>query len=204
MFRGLLIVVTLFIIGFAVKPQAQELPNYTLTETQIKTLETGAPISEISKAPDGHVDVFGIIDIKSSPEKIWVIMKDCPQQLDIIPDLKACNVLEESPDALWDKREQIIRLGFPLPNVRSEFRSDYAPFQTIKITRTGGDLSVLNGEWTLTPLTPKTTRVSYRARMKSRLPVPRRFIRKSVDRDMPIILKNLKSAAEANTARRQD
>lgn len=202
MFRSVLIIVALFVFGFAA--EAQVFPNYTLSETHIETLETGAPISEIGKASNGQVDVFGVIDIKSPPEKIWSIMKDCSQQLDIIPDLKACDILEESHDAGWDKREQILRLGFPLPNVRSEFRSDYTPFQTIKITRTGGDLSVLNGEWTLTPLTPEITRVSYRARMKSRLPVPRRFIRKGVERDMPIILANLKSAAETNTARRQD
>jgi ribosome-associated toxin RatA of RatAB toxin-antitoxin module len=192
--RCCLVLVALAYHGFAA---AQDLPYFSLTDSHIAELERGMLVSDVGKAPNGQIDVFGVVDITATPETIWAIMQDCTQQLDIIPDLKACNVLEQSEDKKWDKREQIMKLGFPLPNVRSEFRSDYTPFHSILITRTGGDLSVLNGEWLLDPITSNTTRISYRARMKSRLPVPRRFIRKGVERDMPLILRNLKNAAEA-------
>ena len=137
--------------------------------------------------------------------------------MDIIPKLKSCEILEHGPVAIppnididaptttdippyWDRRRQVIKLGFPWPNVRSEFRSDYTPVSSILITGTGGGLSVLNGEWALIPLSETQTRVVYRARMKSALPVPTRFIRKRARKDMPITLYNLKHMAEG-TAR---
>lgn len=187
----------LFAFGLHAIAASQDLPEISLSDLQTVELKSGMPISEVSKAPNGQVDVFGVVDIQATPQRIWAIMRDCTQQLDIIPDLKACNILEQGPENEWDRREQIMKIGFPLPNIRSEFRSDYIPFKSILITRTGGDLSVLNGEWVLDPLSPEITRVSYRARMKSRLPVPGRFIRKGVERDMPLILTNLKNAAEA-------
>jgi hypothetical protein len=158
-------------------------------------------ISEIRKGEAGHTLVFGQIDIEASPVIIWSVMQDCKAQLHIIPDLKSCLILESAEDGAWDRREQKLSLGFPLPNVRSEFRSDYTPYERIKITRTGGDLSVLEGEWTLTPQTQNITRISYQAKMKSKLPVPTRFIRGAARKDMPLILKNLKREAESRMPR---
>ncbi len=177
---------------------AQDLQNYALSETDIEHLEKCGIVTHITKAPKGRTDIFGAVDIAASPADIWAIMTDCTAQLDIIPKLKSCDVLETGPlNSQWDRRRQVLKLGFPLPPVKSEFRSDYTPYKSILITGTGGDLSVLNGKWTLTPLSETRTRLTYHARMKSALPVPAGFIRKAARKDMPITLRNLRQMAEA-------
>ena len=183
--------------ALASEGQTEALPFYALSSEHIITLSNGLPVSDISKAGSGRTNVFGAVDIETNTETIWAVMRDCGAQLDIIPKLKSCEILEENTLENWDRRQQIVKLGFPLPNVRSEFRSDYTPFKHIGITGTGGDLSYLKGEWILTPLSAQKTRVTYRAQMKSRLPVPAGFIRKAVRKDMPVILSNLKTVAEA-------
>ncbi len=189
----------LFLFSLALNSNANPLPDYNLSVDAVEQLERGNTFSDISKGENGLTYVFGAVDVKAPPETLWAIMTDCSAQLNIVPNLKSCSVLESSLDKTWDRREQKIIIGFPLPAVRSEFRSDYTPFQSIKITRSGGDLSVLDGEWILEPLPSGQTRIAYQARMKSRLPVPARFIRKAVRKDMPLILINLRRKAEARS-----
>lgn len=186
----------LLFAGFA---SAQDLPSHTLSNTDLERLAHHEIVTHINKAPKGRTDIFGAVNIAASPKDIWAIMTNCAAQLDIIPKLKSCDIIDMDPlNPNWDRRRQVIKLGFPLPSVKSEFRSDYTPYESILITGTGGDLSVLNGQWTLTPLSDTQTRLTYRARMKSALPVPTRFIRKAAKKDMPITLRNLKQMAEAS------
>ena len=180
----------------ASESNAPSLPVYTLTANQLTVLNAGGPVSDIRKAEKGRINVFGAIDIYQNAESIWAVMIDCDAQLNIIPKLKSCEILDTHPKEKWDARKQVVKLGFPLPNVRSEFRSDYTPFERIDISGTGGDLSYLKGEWRLTSLSDDRTRLTYRAQMKSRLPVPRSFVRDAVRKDMPLILNNLKRLTE--------
>jgi len=94
----------------------------------------------------------------------------------------------------------VLRIDRFLPRVKSKFKSEYSPYREIKITRTGGDLSVLDGIWNLSTTHDGQTRVTYRARLKPKLPVPRKIMQKATRQDMPKVLGNLRDLAESFNA----
>jgi len=175
------------------------LSPYTLTQAQIAVLGTDVPVLDVWEGTDDRriVEVFGAIDIDAAPAQIWEIMTNCEAQLKIISDMTKCIITQEDKAAGWDERLQVVNIGRFLPRVRSKFRSEYSPYREIRLTRTGGDLSVLDGLWNLTTTQDGQTRVTYRARLKPKLPVPRRIMQKATAKDMPKVLKNLRDLAES-------
>ena len=175
------------------------LSPYSLTQDQIAILDTNNPVLDIWEGAENRniVEVFGAVDINASPEQIWGIMKDCDKQIKIISNMKKCKIKKEDVIAGWDERVHVLSIGRLLPRVRSKFRSEYSPYKEIKITRTGGDLSILDGIWSLSTTEDNQTRVTYRARLKAKLPVPRKLMQKATREDMPEVLKNLRDLAES-------
>jgi len=182
------------------------LSPYNLTEAQIDLLAADMPVLDVwPGAQDSRiVEVFGAIDIDASLAQIWEIMKNCDKQLQIIENMTKCRVENKDDSAGWDERLQVLNIGFLLPRVKSRFRSEYSPYREIKISRIGGDLAILDGLWNLTTLQGGQTRVTYRARLKPKLPVPRKLMRKATAKDMPKVLRNLRGLAEAASSARVD
>lgn len=178
---------------------ASALSPYTLTQEQITVLETGTPVLDIWEGAKNRrvVEVFGAIDIDAPAVQVWKIMKNCDTQLQIVSNMIKCKIKKEDIAAGWDERVQVLNIGRFLPRVKSKFRSEYTPYREIKISRTGGDLSILDGLWNLTTTHDGQTRVTYRARLKPKLPVPRRLMQKATREDMPKVLKNLRDLAES-------
>ena len=181
---------------------AASLAPYRLNNAQITQLQAGEPALDIwaNAEKKSIVEAFGAIDIAASPEQIWAIMTDCDQQLKIVQNMTRCAITAKNIEAGWDERVQVLDIGWFLPKVKSKFRSNYTPYREIKITRSGGDLSVLNGQWRLIGLANGLTRVTYRAQLKPKLPVPRGLIRKATRKDMPKVLRNLKALAQKQAA----
>lgn len=175
------------------------LSPYKLSADQTALLETGVPILDVWEGREDRriVEVFGAIHIDAAPAKIWEIMKDCQKQFQIIANMTKCEVEAEDIQAGWDERVQVVSVSAFLPRVKSKFRSEYSPYREIRISRTGGDLAILDGLWNLTSLASGKTRVTYRARLKPKLPVPRKIMQKGTAKDMPEVLKNLRDLAES-------
>ncbi len=177
------------------------LSPYVLTPAQISKLDTDIPVLDVWENAEKRsiVEVFGAIDIDATPTQIWKIMTDCDMQLQIVPNMTRCEIEKGTAATGWDERVQVLNIGFLLPRVKSKFKSEYSPYREIKITRTGGDLSVLDGLWKLAVTPDGQTRVTYRARLKPKLPVPRKLVQKATRQDMPEVLKNLKNLAETHS-----
>lgn len=175
------------------------LSPYKLSADQSALLETNVPVLDVWEGIEDRriVEVFGAIHIDASPAQIWEIMTDCEKQFQIISNMTKCEIETEDVQAGWDERVQIVRLSPFLPRVTSKFRSEYSPYRQIKITRTGGDLAILDGLWNLTTTPSGQTRVTYRARLKPKFPVPRKIMQRGTAKDMPEVLKNLRDIAEA-------
>lgn len=145
---------------------------------------------------DKAVEVEGGININAPAETIWDIMLDCEQALIIVPKMRVCEVLETSNDGSWDIREQKIRIAPLIPKSVSIFRSDFNPYQSIKISLMDGSMAVQEGIWTLDPIDTNKTRVSYWAALKPKFPVPNGILKNGVRKDVPKLLQNLKTQSE--------
>jgi len=153
----------------------------SLDDEELAQLAAGDVVSDVwrDKArTDGAIDAFAAVEISASAQQVWAVMTSCEKTLEVVREMKSCTVLETAPDGSWDMREQVFSAPFPVPNLRTMFRTDFTPFQNIKITGAGGDMKIQEGLWQITPLKggdddmPRV-RVTYRATVLPKLPVPR-------------------------------
>ncbi len=153
-------------------------------------MKSGAPVVRVTEAAgpaDG--EVRGAVEIAAPPAAVWAVLHDCAGAPAFMENLKSCTVLAEAADGSWDVREHVIQWSSFLPQVRSEFRSDYVKDQSIRFMRTGGDLSYLEGEWRLEPIAGgKATRVNYEARVGFSSFVPGALVRNALIADIPHFL----------------
>jgi len=181
-----------------------DLAKAQFTEEEIIHLQQAKAVVRVWKdktVNDGAADIIGGIDIEATPEVIWALMIDCERNKIIIPALKKCLVLQESPPGLhphWDIREQKLRPGVLLPLVSSIFKTTYFKPLSMHIERAGGDMKIQRGRWDLTALESGVTRVSYRARLRPKFPVPGGLLRRGSRKDIPVILQNLRALSEAD------
>lgn len=167
-------------------------------------LETGKIIVEIKKARDPvhgkSVDISAMMYVSATAAEIWPVLTDCARAPSITPGLIKCEILEKADDGTWDIRRHTSKIGFGLPHVTSEFRSELnAPYNQT-FTRTGGDLKALDGRWNIIPV-PHTayTLVAYQARISSKSIVPDYLLRQSFKKRIPIVMEALRTEIIADT-----
>lgn len=132
------------------------------------------------------------LDIDATPDTVWAVMLDCRLAPRMVSNLKSCRVLERDPAGRWDVREEVTK-ALLLPPVRLVFRSDYDPPHGYRFHRTGGDLSVLEGDWRLEPLDGgRRTRVLYESRAALPFAVPGPLARMLLREEIGRALQGLK------------
>ncbi len=142
------------------------------------------------------------VDMPVPPAVVWRVMLDCTRAVRYVTGLESCRILETDPAGRWDVREHRINLLTLVPRVRNVFRSNYEPYRTIAFSRVDGDLSTLEGAWTLEPIRDgAATRLRYQARIGLSAPIPDFMVRSAVESDLPRMLKALRQEV-AGDARR--
>jgi uncharacterized protein YndB with AHSA1/START domain len=181
------------LIGLAMSAQAQ----LVLDGVALRQLKAGEVVIDVRPDPQGATGLIqAVIDIPVPPQRVWEVMIDCERAKRTIPSLKTCRVIERAADGRFDVREHIVQWIWPLPAVRSLFRSDYQPFQRIAFRKIEGDLELLEGEWQLEPQAGgAATRLSYRARITPGWPVPGAMVRSAIEADVPKTLAALRREA---------
>ena len=164
---------------------------------QLRRLMAGEVLISVVPDPEGATGLIeATIDIEAAPSTVWAVMLDCERAKRMSPSLTSCRVLSGTPDGRSDVREHVVQWIWPLPPVRSVFRSDYTPFQQIAFQLVEGDLEYLKGAWTLEPLRQgAATRLSYRARITPGWPVPGPLVRSAIEADVPKTLSALRREA---------
>lgn len=187
--------------GFADAPLSFDV----LDEAELAQLKAGDIITEVwhdKSRGDGAVDAFAAVEISASAQQVWSVMTSCIKTLEVVREMKSCRVLETSPDGSWDIREQRFRAPFPLKSFQTIFRTDFTPYKHIKISRISGDMKVQDGLWQITPLTKAgdenpRMRVTYRARVQPKAPLPRFLLRRIVRKDTPELMMALRDVTQA-------
>lgn len=146
-------------------------------------LADGRPVVLVGSEPGGVGVIRAAIEIAAPPQTIWDVVVDCSLAPKMVADLKSCRVLDRDPAGRWDLREHISR-AFPLPPVRSVFRSDYDPPRRVRMKKAGGEMRVLEGEWRLEPRGDKTL-VIYENRVALPFAVPPPIARAGLRRAVP-------------------
>jgi ribosome-associated toxin RatA of RatAB toxin-antitoxin module len=173
--------------------------DWTLSEAQIQRLETGAIIAEGDVATDrAAADIRAAIKVNATPEQVFRTLTDCSQALRFVPHLKRCAVIETGPGGNWQNVEQQVDYGWLVPRAHYVFHADYQKFEQISFSNLRGDFRENRGMWKFRPLADgQATLVTYEARIVPAFYVPRWMMRNMLKRDLPDLMRGLRTHAEA-------
>lgn len=190
------IILALMPSGFAAASSDYE----RLSPDELERLRTGDVVTQVWRDEtqrDGAIDAYAAIHISATQQQVWAVMTSCELTLQVVRDMKICRVIDASADGRTDVREQYFNAPFPFGDFKTKFQTTFTPYSQIDIQGIGGDMKVQQGLWRIIPLGDDQLRVTYRARVKPKLPVPRFLLRRAVRKDTPQIMTALRDVSEA-------
>jgi hypothetical protein len=155
-------------------------------------IEVGAAID--SAAQSGSVSAT--VRIHARREVVWSLVTSCEVALKTVPGLVACEVLDTAPDRSWQLIKHVIDYSWYLPRLTYEMRATYEYSSRVSIERVAGDLRTLKGSWYLESDGDFTV-AHYSLDLAPGFGVPRWLVRAALRRDLPKMLRGLRSLAES-------
>ena len=197
---GLMAAITLGagLVGVAEAQTPAVQPAETARNTARDTeLAAGEIIVAVTSEPNGNAGlVQATIDIAVPPSRLWALLLDCSLSLKLNERLKSCRVIKADPAGRFDIREHIVEWIWPLPKVRSVFRSDYVAPELIRFQKVEGDLAELSGIWKLDAIrNGRGTRRTYAARIDPGVAVPGFVMRGVMEAEVRRTLTGLRQEA---------
>ena len=129
-------------------------------------------------------------------EVVWSLITSCPEAMRMIPGLIACNVLETAADRSWQRIRHVMNYSWYVPTVTYEIRASYQKPVHVAIERVSGDLRNLSGSWDLES-DGDFTIARYTVDLAPGFWVPLWVVHAALRRDLPKMLRSLRSRAEA-------
>ena len=165
-------------------------------------LRQGEAVVSIKRLDTGKgAQVSAAIDLRLPAAEVWPVMTDCERAPTFVPGLVSCKILQRDANGGWDIREHISSPGWPLPELRTVFRSTYEPDRRVRFSRVDGDLKRSEGEWLLVPREGgQSTRVIYSAELEYDTWVPAFLLRDHLAAQMPQVLLALRKQCETAAA----
>jgi hypothetical protein len=113
----------------------------------------------------------------------------------VVPGLVGCEVLETAPDGSWQRIRHVVSYSWFLPKLTYEILATYTPPSRVSIERTSGALRLLRGSWDLQSDGDYTI-AHYSVELTPGFWVPALIVRAALRRDLPKMLRALRSRAE--------
>ena len=142
-----------------------------------------------------------IVRIHASRETVWSLITSCPESLRMVPGLEICDVLETAQDQSWQRIRHVMNYSWYVPKVTYVIRATYDPPAKVSIERISGDLRTLRGSWELKSDGDYTI-AHYMVDLAPGFWVPNWIVKTALRRDLPKMLRALRSRAEAAPSRK--
>jgi hypothetical protein len=142
-----------------------------------------------------------IVRIHASRETVWSLITSCPESLRMVPGLEICDVLETAQDQSWQRIRHVMNYSWYVPKVTYVIRATYDPPAKVSIERISGDLRTLKGSWELKSDGDYTI-AHYMVDLAPGFWVPNWIVKTALRRDLPKMLRALRSRAEAAPSRK--
>ena len=156
----------------------------------------------VSLDPTGQSgSASAIVRIHASRETVWSLITSCPESLRMVPGLEVCDVLETSPDQSWQRIRHVMNYSWYVPKLTYVMRANYDPPAKVSIERISGDLRTLRGSWELKSDGDYTI-AHYMVDLAPGFWVPNWIVRGALRRDLPKMLRALRTRAEAMPGRK--
>jgi len=146
-------------------------------------------------AAEQSVSASATIRIRARREVVWSLITSCAEALHLLPGLIACDVIETAPDSSWQRFRHVLDYSWYVPKLTYEFRASYDQPSRISIERLSGDLRVLRASWSFQEDGDFTV-AHYTVDLATGFWVPHWIVRAALRRDLPKMLRALRSRAE--------
>ena len=169
-----------------------------------------APAADLAQesAQHGDIDVAVSLDageqsgsatasvrIHAGREVVWSLITSCAEAVRLVPGLKACDVMETARDRSWERIRHVMDYSWFAPRLTYEIRASYDEPSRVSIERISGDLRTLRGSWQLQSDGDDTI-AHYAVDLAPGFWVPRWLVRGALRRDLPKMLRALRTRAE--------
>ncbi len=135
------------------------------------------------------------IRIHARREVVWSLITSCTEALRLVPGLESCEVLATAQDGSWQRIRHVLNYSWYVPKLTYEIRASYTEPTRVAIERVSGDLRILRGSWTLQSDGDYTI-AHYSVDLAPGFWVPHWIVRAALRRDLPKMLRALRTRAE--------
>ena len=135
------------------------------------------------------------VRIHASREVVWSLITSCAEALHLVPGLVACQVIETAPDRSWQRIRHVMDYSWYAPKLTYDIRASYDRPSRVSIERISGDLRILRGSWALQS-DGEETLAHYAVDLAPGFWVPHWIVRSALRRDLPKMLRALRTRAE--------
>ena len=143
------------------------------------------------------------IEIDADWKSIWDLITACEVSPEYVPHVVACSRIESTAEGDSELFKQTVKPAFFLPRFDHVFQLDYFPPDRVEVSHISGPIERLEGTWRLINRPNGSIALIHTMTVNPAFPVPRFFVRNTLERDMPGVLKEIRRRAEAAAADRK-
>jgi len=163
-------------------------------------LDSGEVVLETTNVSRGTVHIELAIAIDADWQSVWDLLKACEISPEYVPHVEGCRRVAGIEECNCDIFEQTVKPAVFLPRFEHIFRLEYFPPERIEVSHVSGPIDVLEGTWTLLPRPDAPMILMHSLTINPGIPVPRLFVRNSLRRDLPTVLREVRARAENPSA----
>jgi hypothetical protein len=155
-------------------------------------IEVGVVLDKAEQTGRANATVW----IHAGREVVWSLITSCAEALKLVPGLVDCKVVESAPDRSWQRIRHVMDYSWFVPKLTYEILATYDKPARVSIDRVSGDLSTLKVLWILKSDGDYTI-AQYSVDLAPGFWVPRWLVRGALKRDLPKMLRALRTRAES-------
>jgi hypothetical protein len=183
---------TLFIFAVLLVTGAARAANFTADVSAGNDIAISVSLDPAEQTGSASATVR----IHASRETVWSLITSCPESVRMVPGLEICDVLETAQDQSWQKIRHVMNYSWYVPKLTYVIRATYDRPAKVSIERVSGDLRTLKGSWELNSDGDYTI-AHYTVDLSPGFWVPNWVVRTALRKDLPKMLRALRSRAES-------
>lgn len=153
--------------------------------------EVGVALDSAQQRGEAHA----LVRIHARREIIWPLLTTCPEEMKLVPGLVGCEVLQTAADGSWQRLRHVLDYSWYMPSLTYDIRATYDRPARVTVERVSGDLRSLHATWSLES-DGTDTLAHYTVELDPGFWVPHWLVRVALRRDLPKMLRALRSRAE--------
>lgn len=159
-------------------------------------VDAGEVEFQTEKVDRGTVRIDLAIAIDADWQAVWELLTSCEISPEYVPHVVSCSQIDTIRNGEAELFLQTVKPAFFLPKFEHVFRLDYFPPERIVVSHVSGPIDRMEGAWILIERPGESMVLGHQMTLKPGFPVPPLFVRNTLKRDLPKVLREIRDRAE--------